>query len=82
MSEGTATIEFPLGDMWPEFDVLVVLADVLILHGLRHMDRLGIYFENFNNVLVHPATGHKKIDYSEIRPCIHTMESSHGMSLY
>lgn len=58
MSEGMAVIEFPFGVMCLKFDVHVASADAPILLGLPHMDLLGIYFNNLDDRLVHPESGH------------------------
>lgn len=39
------------------FDVNVVSGDVPVLPGLLQMYRLGNYFNNLNNCLIHPASG-------------------------
>lgn len=56
MSKGMAIIDFPPGDICLSFDVHIASADVQILLGLPHMDRLGICFKKLDDLVVHPES--------------------------
>lgn len=55
-SVGTASIIFPIGNLWLSFDAHVVEADTPILLSIDDMDRLGIYLNNLKDQLVHQDT--------------------------
>lgn len=59
VSLGTASITFPIGSFWVSFDAHIVDADTPILMSIDDMDRLGVYLNNLENVLVHSKTGSK-----------------------
>lgn len=50
---------FTFGEWWFSFDVHIVTADFPLLLGMTDMDRPGIYFNNLEDLLVHPSSGKK-----------------------
>lgn len=57
ISSGVGNISFPIGNLLMSFDRLVVDADAPILLSIDDMDRLGVYFRNLNNLLIHHDSG-------------------------
>lgn len=57
ISKGTACINFPMGNMWLSFEIHIITADIPIILGIQDMDRLGLYFNNLSNNVIHPASG-------------------------
>lgn len=61
LSKGTATVEFPLGDLCLSFDVHIVNADVPLLMSIDDIERLGVYLNNWTDELVHALSGQTAI---------------------
>lgn len=57
ISSGMAKLKFPVDDVWLEFSVHVVDADVPILICIDDMDQIGVYFNKLTNTPHHPASG-------------------------
>lgn len=50
---GLQRIRFSMGDLWLEFDIHVVEADVPVLLYIDDIDRLSLYLINLENALLH-----------------------------
>lgn len=58
-SRGVASIEFPVGELWFTIEAHIVDADTPILLAIDDMDRLGIYFNNLENTVIHTSSGQR-----------------------
>lgn len=54
---GVANIAIPVGNLWVAFNTHIVDADVPTLLCIDDMDRLGLFYNNLTNKLIHPASG-------------------------
>lgn len=60
MSSGVARIELTVGGVILSFTVYILRADIPIHLSLDDTDRMGVYFNNTTNKLVHVASGIRK----------------------
>lgn len=81
-SLGRAAIDFPLGPIWTTIEIYILPRFIPILLSLRDMDKLGVYFDNIDNLLVHKQSnmsqtverhfGHAVINWNPHLQCAFT----------
>lgn len=58
ISSGVGNISFPFGNLWMSFDLHVVDDNTPILHSVADMDRLDVYSQNLNILLIRHDYGY------------------------